>query len=61
MWKDIILFFSDIRDFFWISRKMPTKKTRYQKKKIISLSPQRFLLVYGIKRLYHKSDKYDNW
>ena len=34
---------------------MPTKKNQIsKKKKIISLSPQRFLLVYGIKRLYHK-------
>ena len=29
------------------------KKTRYKKIIIISLSPQRFLLVYGIKRVYH--------
>ena len=48
----ILFFFSDIRVFFWISRKMPTKKNQISKKKIISLSPQRFLLVYGIKRLY---------
>ena len=57
MWKDIFLFFSDSWDFFWNSRKMPTKKNQIsQKNKKISLPPQRFLLVYGIKRGYHPTE-----
>ena len=54
MWKDIFLFFSDSWDFFWNSRKMPTKKKQISQQKKISLSPQRFFPLYGIKRGYQK-------
>ena len=54
MWKDIFLFFSDSLDFLWNKPNLPTKKNQIsQKNKKISLPPQRFLLLYGIKRGYH--------
>ena len=56
IWKDIFLFFSDIWVFFLLSAKRPQKKPRYHKKKKISLSPQRFSLLYGIKRGYYKQN-----